>query len=74
MSVQEMIQAAQTLSIDERKELVKALVDMLAESAQSNPKRKHSLHEFRGLGAHHYDGMDAQTYVNDIRSEWDDRP
>lgn len=74
MSVQEMIQAAQALSIDERKQLARALVDMLAEAAQADPKRKRSLREFRGLGAHLYDGTDAQTYVNQIRSEWDDRP
>lgn len=74
MSVQEMIQAARGLSIDERKQLARALVDMLAEAAQAEPKRKRSLREFRGLGAHLYDGTDAQTYVNQIRSEWDDRP
>lgn len=72
MSVQEMIQQARTLSLDERKQLIKALVDMGAESAQANPKRKRSLREFRGLGAHLYDGTDAQTYVNQIRSEWDE--
>jgi hypothetical protein len=72
MSLQEMIQEARTLSVDERKQLVKALVDMLTESAQPKPKR--SLREFRGLGAHLYDGTDAQTYVNQIRGEWDDRP
>lgn len=73
MSVQEMIQEARTLSVDERKELVKALVDMLAESPQPKPARKRSLREFRGLGAHLYDGTDAQAYINQIRSEWDDR-
>jgi hypothetical protein len=72
MSLQEIIQEARTLSVDERKQLVKALVDMLTESAQPKPKR--SLREFRGLGAHLYDGTDAQTYVNQIRGEWDDRP
>jgi hypothetical protein len=74
MSVQEMIQAAQTLSVAERKQLIKALVDMLAESASAHPTRKRSLREFRGRGAHLYDGTDAQAYVNQIRSEWDDRP
>jgi hypothetical protein len=74
MSVQEMLQVARTLSVDERKQLVKALVDMLAESSQARPKRKRTLREFRGLGAHLYDGTDAQTYVSQIRSQWDDRP
>jgi hypothetical protein len=74
MSVEEIIRAAQALSIDERRQLAKALVDMLAETRQAERKRKHSLREFRGVGAHLYDGTDAQTYVNQIRSEWDDRP
>lgn len=74
MSVQAMIQEAATLSIEERKELVKALVDMLTEPQQPKSKRKRSLREFRGLGAHLYDGTDAQAYVNQIRSEWDERP
>ena len=74
MSVQEMIQEAQTLSVDERKQLIKALVDMLADSSPTRSKRKRGLREFRGLGAHLYDGTDAQAYVNQMRSEWDKRP
>lgn len=74
MSVQEMIQEARTLSLDERKQLVKALVDMLTEPSQPVPGHKRSLREFRGLAAQLYDGTDAQAYVNQIRSEWDDHP
>lgn len=73
MSVQQMIEEARTLSIDERKQLVKALVDLLTEPLEA-PKKKRSLREFRGLGAHLYDGTDAQEHVNQLRSEWDDRP
>jgi hypothetical protein len=73
MSVQEMIQAARTLSVDERKQLVKALVDMLAESPGTRPNYKRSLRDFRGLGAHLYDGTDAQQMVNQARAEWDGR-
>jgi hypothetical protein len=73
MSVQEMIREARKLSTDERKDLVKALIDMLAETSVVK-KRKRSLREFRGVGAKLYDGTDAQAYVNQIRSEWDDHP
>ena len=73
MSVQELIQEARTLSLDERKQLMKALVDLLTEPA-AKTKQKRSLRDFRGLGAHLYDGTDAQAYINRIRSEWDDRP
>lgn len=72
MSVQDMIQEARNLTLMERKELVKALVDLLTEETPSQQKR--SLREFRGLGAHRYDGTDAQEYVNQLRAEWDDRP
>lgn len=71
MSVQEMIQEARTLSIEERKQLMKALVDMLSDPPEQRPKR--SLREFKGVGAHLYDGTDAQDYINQLRDEWDDR-
>lgn len=69
MSLQTMIQEAQNLSTNERKELIKALLDMLTE--ESSPPKKRSLRDFRGVGAHLYDGTDAQEYVNQMRAEWD---
>ncbi len=74
MSVREMIEEARTLSVEEQKQLAKALVDMLAEALQDTHHQRRSLREFRGLGAHLYDGTDAQHHVNQLRSEWDDRP
>ena len=74
MSVQEMIREARTLSIEERKQLMKALVDILTDPPELKSKKKRNLREFRGLGKHLYDGTDAQEYVNQIRSEWDHRP
>lgn len=74
MSVQELIQEAKTLSIDERKELMKALVDLLAEAPSEPPKKKRNLLELAGLGAEIWEGIDAQEYVNQLRSEWDHRP
>lgn len=68
MSIQEMIQEAQTLSIDERKQLIKALVDMLPDSPSI---KKRSLRELRGLGKEIWAGVDAQEYVNQQRDEWD---
>ncbi len=74
MSVQDIIQEARTLSVEERKELMKALVDLLTEPAQNIPVKKRSLREFRGRGAHLYDGTDAQAHLNQLRSEWDECP
>ena len=74
MSVQEMIQDAKTLSIDDRKRLMKALVDLLTELPQETPKKNRNLLELTGLGAEIWEGIDAQEYVNQLRSEWDHRP
>lgn len=72
-SVQKVLEEAQQLTFEERKELVIALVDTLTQSTVPNPVQR-SLRSFRGLGAHLYTGQDAQDYVNQIRQEWDDRP
>jgi hypothetical protein len=72
MSVQEMLQEARSLSTEERKELMKGLVDLLTEAPQTKVKRRIS--EFRGLGAHLYDGTDAQEHVSQMREEWDKNP
>ena len=72
MSVAEIVQQAKSLSHKERKTLVKQLIDLLADEPSHEQKR--SLREFRGAGAHLYDGTDAQEHVNQLRSEWDNRP
>jgi hypothetical protein len=73
MSIQEMLQEARTLSLQERKELMKGLVDLLTELDPAPAPRKRSLREFRGLGAHLYNGVDAQAYLDRTRNEWDER-
>jgi hypothetical protein len=73
MSVQEMIQEARQLSPAERKELMRALVEMLPDGDAPAPKKR-SILELRGLGAEIWEGIDAQEYVRQIRSEWDHRP
>lgn len=74
MTVQEMIQEAKTLSLDERKQLVKALVDLLTEQPPEATKKKRNLLELAGLGAEIWEEIDAQEYINQLRSEWDHRP
>jgi len=74
MTIQEMIQEARTLSAEERKQLIKALVDIDNEPEQSEKPKKRNIMEFLGLGAEIWEGVDAQEYVNQLRSEWDHRP
>jgi hypothetical protein len=68
MTIIEIMQQAQTLSPQERKELVKLLVDSL-EVKEARPQRR--LSELRGLGKDIWQGIDAQEYVDQLRSEWD---
>lgn len=71
MTVAEIMEQAKSLSREERKTLVKLLVDTLD---MPEPEKKHSILEFEGIAAHLADDEDPQDYLRRIRSEWDDRP
>jgi hypothetical protein len=73
MTIAEILQQAKTLSGQERKELVKLLVDSL-EVPEAPPRQQRRLSELRGLGKEIWEGIDAQEYINQLRSEWDERP
>jgi hypothetical protein len=70
MTLEAIVQEIRLLPIEQRKQLVMAILDTLTEEPTV---KTHSVLEFRGVGAHLRD-MDAQEYVNQLRSEWDDRP
>ncbi|MBI5670384.1 MAG: hypothetical protein HZC41_20515 [Chloroflexi bacterium] len=72
MSVLELLEEIRALSLEERKQLMKLMVDTLAEPAEPS-KKHHSLRELRGLGKEIWEGIDAQEYVNKLRDEWDTR-
>lgn len=71
MSVTEIVERAKLLSLQEQKELVKMLVDLLG--APEPPREKHSILELAGLGKEVWADVDAQAYVDQLRSEWDER-
>ena len=73
MTIADILQQAKTLSAQERKELVKLLVDSL-DVSEVAPRRQRRLSELRGLGKDIWQGIDAQAYVDQLRSEWDERP
>jgi hypothetical protein len=73
MTIAEILHQAKTLSPQERKELVKLLVDSL-DVPETGPRQQRRLSELRGLGKEIWEGIDAQEYVNQLRSEWDERP
>ena len=55
-------------SRQEHKELVKLLVNSLDVTTPSSQRR---LSELRDLGKEIWQGVDTQTYVNQLRDEWD---
>jgi len=60
-------------------ELVQAAVEKLLEAEEVAEKPKHSIMELHGLGAEIWKDekgelIDAQAYVNTLRSDWDHRP
>jgi hypothetical protein len=72
MTVADILEQAKSLSLQERKLLVKMLVDTL-DIADASPRQRR-LSELRGLGKEIWNGIDAQEYVNQLRNEWDERP
>lgn len=72
MTLETIEREIRTLSIEERKRLIMAVVDSMIES--DKPSGKRSILEFEGVAEHLRDELDAQEYINQLRSEWDDRP
>ena len=72
MTIAEILQQAKTLSMQECKELAKLLVDSL-DVPEAVPSQRRRLSELRGLGKEIWEGIDAQEYVSQLRSEWDGR-
>lgn len=72
MTIQEMIREARSLSVEERKQLIKALVDIVNEPKAAPPKKRNIM-EFVGMAAHLADDEDPQDYIKRLRSEWDER-
>ena len=71
MTMAEILQQAKTLSGQERKELVKLLVDSLDVPEAALRQQRH-LSELRGLGKAIWEDVDAQKYVEQLRNEWDE--
>ena len=70
MTMKEILERAKTLSIAERKTLIKELVDTL-EDTSGNAQKLKSLLDYRGVGSHLADDTDPQAHLNALRDEWD---
>ena len=60
------------LTPEQKLRLIALIAGELAADFPKRPRR--SIMELHGLGAEIWQGIDAQEYVEQLRSEWDDRP
>ena len=67
MTFQEIVREIPKLSFTERKALITLLVETFTEPDEG---KTHSIMELEGLRAEIWEGIDAQDYVNQLRSEW----
>ena len=63
----------QSLSEAEQLRLVGRIVDGIAQQRDGGSPQR-SIMELRGKGAEVWSGVDAASYVDEPRSEWDQRP
>ena len=63
------------LTPEQKLRLITLIAGELAAQAHTLPQpRRCSLMELEGLGAEIWQGIDAQEYVDQLRSEWDTKP
>jgi hypothetical protein len=70
-TVETLLKQAEQLSREARLELISRLADQMR--VQPIPSSKHKVSEFRGIAPNLLTGTDAQTWVNQLRDEWNDR-
>jgi deoxycytidylate deaminase len=70
----------QMLPMNEQLRLISLVTQSLANTSSVHTKTvlsrtthadKHSIMELHGLGAETWQGVDAQTYVDELRDEWE---
>jgi len=64
LTVEELIEAARLLTVEDRNRLV----DALTESA---PRPRYHITDLRGLGKEIWQGVDAQQYIDAERDSWE---
>lgn len=67
-------QHIQSLPAADRLRLVALITQGLAATVGRDLPPPHSLLELEGLGAEIWQGIDAQSYVDELRGEWDEHP
>jgi len=68
MTVLEVLAQAKALSVSERKELTKLLIDSL-DAQEEKHQHQRQITELRGLGKETWASLDPQAHVNQIPTE-----
>jgi hypothetical protein len=74
VTFENVLQEVQKWPLDERKRLISAVVDTLTiplDLPAVEDDREYTLLDLEGLGKEIWEGIDAQQYVDALRSEWD---
>jgi hypothetical protein len=71
MTLEQIAREARALPVEQRKQLISLIVDSLTEPDAD--QQEHSILEIEGIGAGLWQGVNAQEYVDRLRSEWDER-
>jgi hypothetical protein len=69
--LEQVLQNLEQLTPEEQLEVMNQAKQHLQRRETKNQKRK--LSEFRGIAPNLLEGQDAQAWVNELRSEWDER-
>ncbi|WP_017655151.1 hypothetical protein [Fortiea contorta] len=67
------LKQAQGLSTEEQLELIRQLTEQVSTQSETQAKPKRQVTDFYGIAPNLLSGMDAQEWVEQLRSEWDER-
>ncbi len=67
------LKQAQGLSREEQLELIRQLTEQVSTQPETGAKPKRKVTEFYGIAPNLLSGIDAQVWVEQLRSEWDER-
>ncbi|WP_446009824.1 hypothetical protein [Candidatus Electrothrix sp.] len=67
-------QHIKSISPAEQLKLISLISSNLVVESRIKSTKRRSLLELEGLGAELWQGVDAQSYVDELRDEWSDRP
>lgn len=70
MTLEAIVEEIRALPIEERKHLIRLIVDSLTQPVSGDVPDKRRLKELRGLGKEIWANVDVQSYINQERDEW----